>query len=222
MAIETAGVISTEVLAIVDDGSYTSTDVISYINKALNEISGRFLLPELEAEDTVDTTVDQNYSALPSNFQRNLHYCYSEDNNREVKVYKSFRLILRSVGVIDQAGYVVGVAVRGGNLHYQRIPSAAETLQIHYYKNPTVISGVDGSPSCIPQQLGRALLVNYCCKEIFSLIEEDTDGKKPNTDKYEGKYRVALAELSMFIGDEASLPVEFDQVVDWDFLSEDC
>ncbi|MBA3031018.1 MAG: hypothetical protein FP816_19700 [Desulfobacteraceae bacterium] len=213
--------ISAEVLGIIQDNSYNDTDVLRLCNNALTEISGIILLPELQAEDTVDTVAGVNFTALPSDFQRNLFYCYSEANLRRVTIYSDFRKILAMAGVIDQPGYVYGVATRGSNLHYQRIPGTAETLQIHYYRNPTVLTSIDNLPSCLPVHLARPLLVNYCSKELYDLIEDGADGKTPNTDKYTGRFTGDMALLEAFIGPEPRLPEEIPQAIDWNLMAND-
>ena len=213
--------ISEEVLGIIQDNNYNETDILRLCNHALTEISGIVLLSDLQAEDTVDTVAGFNFTALPSDFQRNLFYCYSEVNLRRVKVYADFRKVLAMAGVIDQPGYVFGVAVRGSNLHYQRIPGTAETLQIHYYRNPTPLTSVDDLPSCLPVHLARPLLVNYCCRELFSLLEDGVDGKTPNTERHTNRFNENLGLLSIFIGPEPRLPEEITQAIDWNLMTND-
>lgn len=212
MAIETAEKINNEVKKIVQDASFDVLDTISYINKALKEISGLILLPKLlEVETTVVTVVDTAYASLPDNFQRNLHYCYSNTTNRKIRIYNDVRLLYRQFSRLDLGGQVVGVAVKGRSLYYQRIPASVETLRIHYYKYPTVITDETDQPDCLPEFLVRPLLVNYVAKEIFSLIYEgDIDGQKI-TAMYEGKYVEAMAELNRYVGPE---PREPQYVVD--------
>lgn len=209
--------ISEEVLEIVQDDGYNLTNVINYSNDALIEIAGRAFLPSLQTQDTVDTVASQNYAPLPSNFHRNLFYCYSQTNVREIKVYADFRHILRMVNPIDQGGYVFGVAVRGkSSLHYQRIPSTPETLQIHFYEEPTIITSGDDTPDCLPDHLARPLLVNYCCHKIFSLIEDSSDGKAFNTERYASRFEAAFASLVAYLGPESSFQIAIPQTLDWD------
>jgi hypothetical protein len=215
----TIGEISEEVLSIVQDNNYNLTDVLRMCNNALLEISGLVLLPDLQAENIVYTAVGVNYAAMPSDFQRNLYYCYSEDNLRRIKIYDDFRQVLSLAGVIDQPGYVYGVAVRGRNLHYQRIPSAAETLQVYYYRNPTVLIDSGDTPDCLPVHLARPLLVNYCCKELFSLREDGTDGETPNTDRHTNRFNENLGALLAFVGPESRIPKEIPQSIEWDLMT---
>lgn len=207
MAIETAEKINNKVKKIVQDASFDVLDTISYINKALKEISGLILLPKLlEVETTVVTVVDTAYASLPDDFQRNLHYCYSSTTNRKIHIYNDVRLLYRQFSRLDLGGQVVGVAVKGRSLYYQRIPPVAETLRIHYYKYPTTIVTETDQPDCLPEFLVRPLLVNYAAKEIYSLIEDGEDGQKTNTKYYEAKFVEAMAELNRYVGPESREP----------------
>lgn len=207
MSIETASEINDEVETIVQDASFGLSDTISYINKGLKEISGLILLPKLlEVETIIDTIISQAYASLPDNFQRALHYCYSNTTNRKIHIYNDVRLLYRQFSRLDLGGQVVGVAVKGQSFYYQRIPLVAETLRIHYYKYPTTIVTEANQPDCLPEFLVRPLLVNYVAKEIYSLIEDGEDGQKTNTMHYEAKFVEAMAELNRYVGPEPREP----------------
>jgi len=206
---ETAAEINAEVARRVQDSAFILDDTVRYINKGLKEIAGTLLLPKLlTTETTVDTVVDTAYADLPDNFMQNLHYCYSNNYNRKIRIYDSLELLYSSFTTLDLGGRVVGVARRGERLYYQRIPASAETLRIHYYKYPTEITASTGEPDCLPEFLVRPLLVNYVCKEIFELIEDGMEGPTPNTDRYEKKFGIAMAQLNAHIGPEARVPKE--------------
>ena len=217
MAIETASEISDEVLGsdgaggIMQDTSFGLSDVISYINKGLKIISGLFFLPKLlETDTTVDTVTSQAYASLPADFQRHLHYCYSETNNIKIKIYGSVELLYSVFSRLDVGGRVVGVARRGDRLYYQHIPSSAETLRAHYYKSPTVLAAGTDSPDCLPEFLVRSLMVNYVAKEMWKLKEDGQDGATPNTKYYESQFVEAMAMLNKHIGPEARNPQEIN------------
>jgi len=201
---ETAAEINAEVARRVQDSAFILDDTVRYINKGLKEIAGTLLLPKLlTTETTVDTVVDTAYADLPDNFMQNLHYCYSNNYNRKIRIYDSLELLYSSFTTLDLGGRVVGVARRGERLYYQRIPASAETLRIHYYKYPTEITASTGEPDCLPEFLVRPLLVNYVCKEIFSMREDGLSGRKVDTEYYEGLYMRAMGDLNRYIGPEA-------------------
>lgn len=211
MAIETATEINAEVETIIQDNSLGLSDTISYINKGLKEISGLILLPKLlETENTVDTVISTAYASLPDDFQRNLHYCYSNTNNTKIKVYGSLELLYSDFSRLDVGGRAVGVARRGDRLYYQRIPSSAETLRVHYYKYPTILTDGGNSPDCLPEFLVRPLMVNYVAKEIWKLKEDGEDGQMPNTKYYKDEFAGAMAELNKYVGPEGRCPQEIN------------
>lgn len=197
MAIETATEIFNLVSPLVNIDDFDVDDTISYINKGLKEIAGIILLPKLlEVETTIDTVVSTSYADLPTNFMRNLHYCYSNDTNRKIRIYLDLRLLYSEFSQLDLSGQVVGVARKGDKLYYQRIPSAAETLRIHYYKYPTDLATGTSTPDCLPEFLVRPLLVNYVAKEVLLIASDE------RSSLYETKYRQALEQLSFYVGPE--------------------
>lgn len=201
MAIETAAEIYALVAPLVNINDFDTNDTISYINKGINEIAGMVLLPKLlEVETTVNTVVSTAYASLPSNFLRNLHYCYSNTTNRKIKIYDDVRLLYREFSRLDLTGQVVGVARKDDKLYYQRIPSAAETLRIHYYKYPTALTLATDTPDCLPEFLVRPLVVNYVAKEILLTAGDGRSGL------YEQKFRDALNELVFYVGAEPREP----------------
>lgn len=207
MSIETVTEISTEVLKIVINEDFSVTDVMSYMNKGLKEIAGTVLLPKLlETDIVIDTVVDTAYASMPDTFMRSLHYCYSEDRYRQIKIYDDVRLLYRKFSQLDLGGSVVGVARGGDRLYYQRIPASAETLRIHFYKYPTILTAVDDSPDCLPEFLVRPLMVSYVAKEMFSLVEMGMVGPKVDTGYHELKFAQAMAGLRAYVGPEQREP----------------
>jgi len=207
MTIETATEIYTEVNSKVVDSSFDVDDTISFINKGIKEIAGAVLLPKLlETDTTIISVVDKAYASLPSNFMKHLHFCYSDTNYRKIKIYDSLELLYADFGKLDVGGNVVGVTRRGDRLYYQRIPAAAETLRIHYYKYPTELTIGTSKPDCLPEFLVRPLLVNYVLKEEYAVTEQGFEGRKIDTEHYEGKYLTAFADLVAYIGPEDRVP----------------
>lgn len=213
MAIETATQINTELFGadgksgIIQDSSLGISDTISYMNEGLKEISGFILLPKLlETDNTIDTVDSTAYASLPADFQKNLHYCYSNTNNVKIKIYGSLELLYSAFSRLDISGRVVGVARRGDRLYYQRIPPSTETLRVHYYKYPTILTVGGNSPDCLPEFLVKPLMVNYVAKKIWKLIEDGEDGQKPNTTHYENEFARAMSQLNKYIGPEGRCP----------------
>jgi len=210
-----------EVSGIIQDTSYTDAVIGAYLNKGYVDVAGKVFLPELVTIGTVATTVSQYYSSLPAAFHRNLHFCYSTTNNRHIKIYRNMALLFREFSKIDAAGNVVGVAAEGNYLYYQRIPSSAETLQVHYYALPTAMSADGDYPSSLPDHLADDLLINFACRSIYQQIEDGIEGQKVNTMFHDQQYKEALADLVSLIGPDAlnvhRVPQEFgdEMHLDW-------
>ena len=128
----------TDVTRIIQDSSYDSTEQLTFLNQAMQEVAGHplVLLPGLETEAEVTTDTTYPYTSLPSNYQKNLFYVYNATKYWEVAIRASLGDMLRRYHKLDQSGTITSLAVRGNVLHYQRIPSSEETLEIHYYRKP--------------------------------------------------------------------------------------
>ena len=173
------------------------------------------LVDESAGSEVTITGPSVSYVPLPSDYHKNLFRCYSVTNNRQIEIYESVALLLRRFSLVNRSGVVVGVAVRGSNLYYQRIPSSPETLRIHYYKMPTLLTDGNSKPDCLPEHLVRPLLVNYACREIFSEIEQGLEGQKVNTLFHHNLLREAMADLEDFIGPEGKEPEEIEEEINW-------
>jgi len=137
MAVTQAKLI-TDVTRIIQDSSYDVSEQLTFLNQAMQEVAGHpsILLPDLEAEDDVTTSITNPYTALPTNYQKNLFYVYNSTLYWEVAIRASLGDLLRRYQRQDQSGTITGVAVKGRFLHYQRIASEAETLELHYFRKP--------------------------------------------------------------------------------------
>jgi len=217
VAHETVTELITEVIGRVQDPSFTSTRILRYLNQGMKEISGHpdILLPELSTSDTVEAGTTNPYVALPDDYQKKLYYCHSITLNRRVKIFNSYPQLLRHVSTQDQAGSVWGVAVRGSYLYYQRIPSSAETLQLHYYKKPTALES-DSSPTEIPEHLCRDLLVNFVCREIFKIKSMSNPEFLKAKEEYERYFDQAMSDLKRFLGPEECLAAELEDETEFD------
>lgn len=101
-------------------------------------------------------------------------------------------------------------------LHYLRTPSASESLRLHYYKQPSDLSGDTSIPYELPPHLHKPLLVNYACREIFTEIYEGEDN--PTVQRYDALYNWALSELMKFLGPYAKAPETIATGVDWNIV----
>ena len=215
---ETSHTLADDVMLVVQDASFDYEKIVEYFNDCLMELAGEFLIPDLEKWDDIRTDLNVDHIRMPADFMKNLRYCHSITNNREIKVYGSLSQMYRLFSVLNLTGNVLGVCVTARNLYYQRIPSTVETLRINYYTFPERLLSRYDKPVCLPWHLAKMLLKAYACKEIFSILEDGMDGQQINTKTWEGRYRAAKEALDAFIGPQERIPQEISQEVDWNEL----
>lgn len=208
-----------EVMAAVQDASFTYPEILELFNDCLLAAAGKFLIPDLESWVDLDTDPNRDHVRLPADYHRNLRYAHSTTHNREVKIYGSRSQLYRWFAMLDQTGRVLGIAPTGRNLYYQRIPSSVETFRINYYRLPAPLQARMDKPDCLPWHLAKPLLKSYALKELYDLIEDGQEGKKTNTQRWEKKYNTAMADLDEFIGPEERPPEEIQTEIDWEAYS---
>jgi hypothetical protein len=214
--LDVAQTLAEKVAVKVDDRSYTYDTILDKLNTGLRWISGKYMLPDLEKFEDVETDPGVNNIPLPRDYQKKLRWAHNVTHNREVKVYPSTVQLLRWFSQLDQTGRIIGIAVKGRSLFYQRIPSAAETIRINYWRYPERIDMRTEKVECIPEHLVEPLLVSYACREIFSEIEDGLEEEKLNTKHYAIMLTSALKELDLFLGPEKRIPVDIGTEVDWE------
>lgn len=213
---------------IVQDSSFGDLAIKSFLNEGVQKIAGGVLLPdgrttpplpELKSSAQVETSTSAAYIPLPSEsgntYHRGLFFVSSEDNDREVKIFDSWIKFLTRYRFIDSAveniaGDVMSCCVRGSRLYYQRVPSTAETLNLHFYRRPVDMSAMNDQPDGIPLHLHYDLLASYAARELYDLIEDGVDGKKTNTNRHENRFTAACYELLRFVGPEDGRALTFE------------
>lgn len=196
---------------IIQDDSFSEIDIGKYLNQGQLEIAGGMLsalgdwitppLPGLFKIDTVSTATDAAYVSLPSDFQRSLQFAASA-SGYELDIANTFIQFSETYPLLDRSGRIAEVAVFGGLLYYQGIPTTSEDITIHYYRSPTDMSDNDDTPDGIPTHLQRPLLVNYAAWKIYELIEDDFQEPGQNIQRYQNLFYQALQLL------ERSVPYE--------------
>ena len=190
-----------------DDNNTTFHNIATVAAGTITLQSGDELTAELAGESI---TIRSPCVALPSDYSRGLAFVSSVSQGNRIKIYTSFHKLLRKYPLLDDAGDVVVVAVKGNYLYYQGMSSTAEALTLHYYRKATPMSASGSSPDGIPSHLHDRLLVNYAAKEILGMIETAVKGKTLRTEKYEEKFQRAMEDLVAFIGPEDIEPIYYD------------
>lgn len=215
---ETSQTLAGEVLDKAQDGSFSFDDVIRYFNACLVELSGEFLLSDLERWADIYTNPGVNHSPLPADFQNNLRFVHSITHNRKIKIHGSVIQLFRWYSNLDRPGPIRQCAVKGRDLYYQLVPADAEQLRINYFAFPERLRTRNDKPTCLPEHLADPLLVSYALWKIFDKIEDALEGPKPNSTKYKTDYFEAKAQLAAFLGPEEREPQEFPDELNWDCL----
>lgn len=211
----TASQLIAEVRRIIRDDSYSAEAILGFLNQGILEVAGwdndnpafglvgNILLPALESSATAATSTITDHVALPATYLKDLYAVTFPGQTRKVEVLSNMRVFLESWDYdLTREGPVEEVVVHGLDLYYQPIPATATILTLYFHAKPTLLVNYDPSgddtddtPSCIPDQFHRSLLVNYAAKEIFNEIEDGIDGQKANFPIYEGRFQAALAKL---------------------------
>ena len=206
---------------ILQDSSYFA-NIASNINEAVTAISAGIRmpngqisppLPELYDSDTVSTDTEAAYKAMPSDYQRNL-FMVADENGHQIYPprggsYYDFALFLKHASKKDltQAGSISSVCLKGNNLYYQGIPSAAYDLTVMFYRAPVDMaldaSMVDG----IPDQFATRLIKHYVCKEIFgSDVEDGEDSQGKGFSYHTARFYEVMQDFVDFIGLPDAVP----------------
>ena len=182
-------------------------DAVSAIASGVRMPNGQISppLPELYTSGTVITSTTLPYKALPATYQRGL-FMVSDSSGNQVYPpsggdYYSFALFVKGATEKDlsQTGSVSTVCVKGLNLYYQGIPSAAETLTVHFYRKPVEMDALTETPDGIPEHLQKKLIKHYVAMDVFgSNIEEDFNGRAYKF--HSAKFYETMQDLIDFIG----------------------
>lgn len=195
---------------IVDDSTYFDSDEItSILNQGVLRISGGLKrsdsissvltvpLPDLFTITTVTTNATNNVQ-MPATYQRSLVFA-SNGAGQELPIYDSFQEFTQVWPRLNYVGSVNGLAVQGKTLYYQGIPTLFDDLTLHFYRYPVEMVDTEDVPDGIPVEFHESLLVNYACREIYTIKEDGIDGGNFNTKKYDDRFQKALMELDATI-----------------------
>ena len=197
-----------KVSLIIQDSSFSDTDLGTFINQAQIEVAGGLPsalgawvtppLPELLTISTVVTDPDAAYVSMPSTFQRSLQFVASS-SGYEIDIAPSFISFSETYPLLDKVGRITEVIEAGGNFYYQGIPSEAEDVTLHFYRFPVDMEDAEDEPDGIPKHLHHGLLVNHAAWKIFEMVEDDFSEPGLNTQKYQALFYQSLKNLEFFI-----------------------
>lgn len=175
--------IRTEIENLIQDASFVSDTINTYINLAILYTGANTDIPELKRIDTVDTVLSQAYTSLNSltgGFSGKLRRVKDTDGN-SMEIVSDLALLMDAFPTMVEEGEVEIVALEGSTLWYQKIPTIVETLTCLYFRDPAILSADSESPSDFPEHLHRKLFVHGTAWMIYDQIEDDVEEKKINT-----------------------------------------
>jgi len=198
--------LKSRVMDIIKDQYFRNAVVTKHLNAAVTDIAaglpsmlGTFLtppLPELFTIDIITTVTDAAYVSMPTTFQRSLVFAGNESNT-EIDIANSWIAFVGADPLLVKSGSLYEVIELGKNLYYQRIPSTAEDITLHFYRFPVLMSADTDEPDGIPANFHERLLVNYAAYRTYETLEE---GEKAAY--YESLFMKALSDF------ELSLPYD--------------
>jgi len=200
---------------VLQDDAYGETVLVGKINSIVTGIAAGIRmpdgqisppLPDLLDYDTVTTTAAA-YASLPADYQRKVFMILDSSGNKIEPPpggdYYAFALFLKRITDkrLTESGSVYRVCVKGNKLYYQGIPTAAETLGLHFYRKPVDMALDGDTPDGIPEHLQERLIKHGVLKDIYGeAIEDGQDNSGIATKFHTGKFFEAMAELVAFIG----------------------
>lgn len=182
-----------------DTSVATPIAVTAWLNDGQEEVSATVDVPDLRQTEDVLTVADQAWATMPSNYQRNLFFCASTEQEKEIPIKRTLQEILVIWPLLDLVFSVKMVAVEQGKIWYQGIPETVDTLKLHYYRKTTPMVADASTPDSFPSHLHERLLVPFAVAQGFRLIEQGTDGANVNFMKQMALYQLGKKELRKFV-----------------------
>lgn len=201
---------------ILQDPALTETILVADINRAVSAIAGGIRmpdgstsppLPDLVTYGSVNTSLTLAHVSLPADYQRNVFLIVDSTGYKIAPPmggnYQSYGLFLQQISDLrlTEAGSVYRVAVKGGSLFYQGIPTASAAIGLHYYQKPTVLFADEDVPSCIPEHLQEDLIVSWVCMRRYrTQIEDGQDQQGAGFKIFQAMFFEEMVKLCDHIG----------------------
>lgn len=139
------------------------------------------------------------YVDMPDDYDHDLFKAFSVTQNLDLNI----RSNLKAVSALHNAservsGTLTDIAVENNRLYGLPTPEEDDIVMLSYYRKPTEMTLVSESPTCIPDHLHERLIVAYILSKKLPLIEDDENGRTPNTDKYTGIFGSGILALRTY------------------------
>ncbi len=192
----------------VQDDSFANR-MLGFVNRAIGNTAVKVALPALTRIDVAFPVSALTASlVLPEDYSRGLFMAFDADGRRLNVFPGSFMEFRRKhPDYLTATGTAVrAVAVLNNKLFVYPQPTQEQTVYLSYQAKPPVLSLTGKIEDVIPDPYGDEIVESFICAECFTRIEDGIEGRKTNTEYYQSRYQIALAELEAFIGTRDSEP----------------
>lgn len=188
--------------AVIGMTGYTDTEILTKINQTMGDIAREQMLPGLSSgHDTVQTVVGAYVTDLPDDFHKGI-YLARDSDGVFLSVLKSLQNMVMECGLSTDNPFLSAVAVDGGKLFYQGVPSTASDIELFYYRKPTPMTDSDTSfPDGLTSGELLALdnaIIHGTVWPIWHIVERGEEGQKPNTQLNKVLHEEAMADLKTY------------------------
>ena len=136
---------------------------------------------------------------MPNNYGHDLFKAFSVTQDLDLIIRSNVKSLSALYTASERvSGELVDIAVESDRLYGLPVPEEDDIIMLSYYRKPTDLTLVTESPTCIPAHLHERLIVAYILSQKLPLIEDDENGKAPNTDKYLGIFGSGIAALRAY------------------------
>lgn len=136
---------------------------------------------------------------MPANYDHDLFKAFSVTQELDLVIRSNAKSISALYTESERvSGELVDIAIENDKLYGLPVPEEDDIVMLSYYRKPTDMTLVSESPTCIPAHLHEKLIVAYILSQKYPLIEDDENGKTPNTDKYSGIFGSGIAALRAY------------------------
>lgn len=196
------GDIVTKVQQRVRDTSYSSSEIMNYLNDTQNDVFNEYRLPFMETTQDYTLTVGvsdvTNGVGLPANFVQAIDVILTTSGQEKLLTYTDIREIDRSAPDPDDEN----ANSRGAPSYWYNYantirvfpePDAAYTLTVRYYKKPTILADNPDVPE-IPSEF-EELLVSGASYRVLQ-VKDNYDQAGIHENKYQELLQKLVAKYS--------------------------
>jgi hypothetical protein len=185
-----------EVEKILQDDDYSGDWIVSRFNEALLLIATVCRIPGLQETMPLTTVMGAANLIMPESYLHDLFLVTTTTYPKGIVICPNIKdFNFRKGTGSNNSGLTQMVSLDALVLSYWPIPDAVEILNCSYYAKPAVLDAGGDFPSYIPETLQRPIFQNYVLKEAYMQIEDGTDGKSFNTEKYNGLAMAGIQNL---------------------------